>query len=127
MARSRIHVEGIDEVRKALRAVGDDAINDLKAAHAEAALIVEKRAETLVPVRTGTLRNSIRSSGTKTRGQVRAGSARVPYAGPIHFGWRARNIKPQPFLYDAADQRRDAVVDAYRHQLDVITRKHGLD
>jgi len=33
---------------------------------------------------------------------VQAGRASVPYAGPIHWGWPARNIEPQPFLTDAA-------------------------
>lgn len=31
----------------------------------------------------------------------------VPYAGPIHFGWRKRHFRPQPFLFRAAGQKQD--------------------
>ena len=43
----------------------------------------------------------------------KVGKKKVPYAGPIHFGWGRRNIHPQPFLYEALDKRRDEVLDAF--------------
>lgn len=63
--------------------------------------------------RPGTLQRSGRASGTRKQGVVRFGGPKVPYAGPVHFGALARpqggyNL-PQPFLYDAADARREAV------------------
>lgn len=119
-------IEGARELRKALNQYGDDAINDLKAAHLENANLVAGTAKTLVPVRTGNLRDTIRAAGTKTGGRVRAGFKKVPYAGPIHFGWASRYIKPQPFLYDALDQRRGEVIENYAQQLERIQRKYDI-
>lgn len=126
MSRRGVQIEGLRDLTRALDRLGDDAKNDLKKVHAGAAEDVERSARQGVPVRSGTLQRSLRSSGTKTRGVVRAGRARVPYAGPIHFGWRARNISPQPFLYDALDDRRDAVVRRYESEINRLIRKHDL-
>ena len=57
---------------------------------------------------------------------VRAGFARVPYAGPIHFGWRKRNIQPQPFLYEALDKRRNEVFDRYNKEVRNILKDKRL-
>lgn len=111
--RARVEVEGGPELRRAFRKF-DDRLGDLRAVHRSAAEVVEGEAESLVPVRTGRLRESIRVSAGKTGAGVLAGRRTVPYAGPIHFGWRIRNIEPQPFLYDALDRRRDAVLETYR-------------
>ena len=43
------------KVEKALRAIGNDAVADLKKAHAESAKIVERAARPKVPVRSGNL------------------------------------------------------------------------
>ena len=126
MTKPSITVEGAGDLRKALRKI-EGGIADLKAAHAESAVVVEKRAEQLVPYRTGTLAASIRSSGQAAGGVVRAGKASVPYAGVIHFGWKAHNIKPRPFLYDALDQRRNEVLDVYESRVGSLIHQHGLD
>lgn len=121
-----VQIEGLRELTKALNQLGDDAKNDIKSVHADAAKDVKQAAARKAPVRSGRLRSSLRSSGTKRDGRVKAGSARVPYAGPIHFGWRKRNITPQPFLYDALDDRRDAVVKRYESEINKLIRKHDL-
>ena len=122
-----IRLEGSREFRAALRAIGDD-LEDLKESHKDAAEIVARRAAVISPQREGLLRDSVDSKGTKTKGYVRAGGARsnVPYAGPIHFGWPKRNIRPQPFLYDAMDQRRDEVLGVYSARLDALARLKGV-
>ena len=127
MARAKpaITIHGLREIRRNLDGL-DDAIADLKAIHEEAAGLVEAAASPLVPRRSGTLAGTLRSSGTKTGARVKAGYKRVPYAGPIHFGWPARGIRPQPFLYDALDRRRNAVVDLYEDRVDKLISKHHL-
>ena len=52
-----------------------------------------------------------------------AGRKAVPYAGPIHFGWPARNIEPQPFLYDALDDKADEVAHLYGLGIEVLVDK----
>ena len=123
------------ELRKNLSMLDDD-FEDLKELHLALAEMVADRAASLAPVRTGRLRQTIRASGTKTGGRVRAGFKRVPYAGPVHFGWATRPdaakgwrggpIHPNPFLYDALDQRRNQVFNAYFQGVKKIQRKAGL-
>jgi hypothetical protein len=125
MTKPSITVDGADELRKALRAV-DGGIDDLKNAHAVGAKIVERRASQLVPRVSGTLAGTLRSSGQAAGGVVRAGRASVPYAGVQHFGWAAHNIRPQPFLYDALDSRRQEVLDVYDKQVRSLIDKNGL-
>jgi HK97 gp10 family phage protein len=125
-------IEGEREVRAKIRKMQDAnskgaAKSELKKFHAEGAKLVETEAASRAPVRSGTLRGSLRSSGTQKNGVVRSGSARVPYAGPIHFGWAARNIRPQPFMYDALDRRRAEVVEVFDKGLKDLIRKFNLD
>lgn len=101
----------------------DGALADLKAIHAEAARIVSDASARGVPVLSGRLRKSLRTKSTRTRGSVLAGSSLIPYAGPIHFGWPARNIEPQPFIYDALDARKDQVVDLYAKRVSGLVNK----
>lgn len=125
--RAGVEVEGGPELRRAFRKLGDRA-DDLKDAARNAATIVERRAESLVPRASGALAATIRSTATARAGTVIAGGrAMVPYAGPIHFGWHARNIEPQPFMYDALDDRRDEVVDAYRAAIDTLIRRFDAE
>lgn len=126
MTKPTIKVEGARELRKALKGV-DGGMADLKSVHADAAKIVEQRAEQLAPRRSGALAGSLRSSGQAAGGVVRAGRASVPYAGVIHFGWPGHNIKPQPFLYDALDNRREQVLDVYEKRVNALIKKNGLD
>ena len=79
-----------------------------------------------VPVLTGALAQSVRNASTKKSAKVRAGNVGVPYAGPIHFGWPSRGIRPNPFFYDAIDNRRDEVRDRYVDLVDKLTIKYNL-
>lgn len=102
------------------------AKGEMKQAHLEGAKLVRGVALGLAPAQTGRLRDTIRAAATVKSGRVRAGFKRVPYAGPIHFGWRARDISPQPFLYDALDARRSEVMATYEKQLNSIIKKYEL-
>jgi hypothetical protein len=125
--RARIQIQGLRETQKALRDMSDDLKDEMKPTHKAAAEVIVEGSKRYVPVRTGRLAASIRAVATRTSGRVRAGSAAVPYAGPIHFGWPARRIKPQPFIYDAIDSRRQEVYDLYAQRIYALIDKHGLD
>jgi len=112
------------QLRKQLADIGEEATEDLRLANLEGVDQVLEEALKRVPVKTGRLKATIRGSATKTRGTVRAGTARLRYALPIHFGWAARNIEPNTFLYDALDDRREEVLFAYERQIDNIVKKH---
>tara|TARA_R110000751_G_scaffold2292_3_gene12086 strand:- start:728 stop:1207 length:480 start_codon:yes stop_codon:yes gene_type:complete len=125
---SMVEVRGIRELRKAFRDA-EEGMEDLKGLHKYLADDVADTAKTKVPVRTGRLQRSIRGSGTKTAARVRAGNNRasgataVPYGPAIHFGWSRRGIKPQPFLYEALDDRRQEVIDAYNDEVRSLIRR----
>lgn len=125
MARPVYQIDGARELRKQLRAASAD-LGDLKAAHAEAGRIVEPVAKGRVPVRSGALRASIRSSGTQTTAVIRAGYARVPYANPIHWGWPARNIRRNAFAWDAIKSTQPRWMLAYKKAVDgILSRVRG--
>lgn len=105
-----------------MRHMGAD-LKDMQRTNKAAAQPVAARAKDLVPYLTGSLSASIRATATQTSGAVLAGKSSVPYAGPIHFGWPGHGISPQPFLYDALDQRRDEVVDIYERRVEELVRK----
>lgn len=110
---SGIKVKGLRSSIKALQAIGVDA-SDIKTAGNQAGEIVAREARTLAPVRTGALRNTIRTSKALNKVTVSAGNnGRVPYANPIHWGWFKRNIKPQPFFVKALGITRDEVYQNY--------------
>lgn len=126
MARPQVSVTGAKELRRQLKAAGDD-LSDLKATHKKIAEIVEFRALQLAPVVTGGLVRSIRSSGTKTAAITRAGRSNVPYAGPIHWGWPQRNIRAQPFLIDAQAEKYDDWFSEYTELVDKALNKISGD
>ena len=110
---SGIKVKGLRSSLKALQAIGVDA-KDIKSAGNDAGEIVAREARNLAPVRTGALRNTIRTSKALNKVSVSAGNnGRVPYANPIHWGWFKRNIKPQPFFVKALGITRDEVYQNY--------------
>ena len=110
---SGIKVKGLRSSIKALQAIGVDAA-EIKAAGNEAGEIVAREARNLAPVRTGNLRNTIRTSKALNKVSVSAGNnGKVPYANPIHWGWFKRNIKPQPFFVKALGITRDEVYQNY--------------
>lgn len=102
-----LKIDGARELRAALKKAGA-SVTELKAAHAKVAQIVADQAADRAPARSGRLRASIRGSGTNTAAIVRAGRAAVPYAAPIHWGWPRRHIRPNPFIYTAAEHTQPA-------------------
>ena len=125
MARSGgFKVDGLKALQKEIRKTEDVGMKkQLRLANKEAAQVVADQAKVEVPRRSGRLARSIGVQASQTSAFVKAGTAaRVPYAGPIHFGWPKRNIRPQPFLYEAMDKRIGEVRKAYEKNLGKITK-----
>jgi hypothetical protein len=120
-----VEVEGGKELRKSLKNV-EDGLKDLQAAHAAAAGIVAAAAPSYAPLRTGRLAGSIRGSGAKAAATVRAGGAKVPYAGVQEYGWPRRNIPAQPFLVPAAHDTEGEWRPVYEARVEeLIDKVHG--
>lgn len=97
-------VEGLNKLTRALTKAGVE-VDDLKDVFAGIAALGARVASSFVPQRSGALRATIRGNRAKSKAVVTAGRARVRYAGPINYGWQARNIAPARFM-----QRADGVV-----------------
>jgi len=110
-------IEGINKLVRALEKMDEAASEEFKAVGLRVGQIVADKAKTFVPVRSGRLQKTIRPVKTARGAKVRAGGTRVPYAGVIHFGWRQRNIRDNPFLYKAVDAKIDEVVDIYLEEV----------
>lgn len=125
MPQPQVQVQGLAQLRRTLRKAGHD-LSDMADVNAAVAGIIVRAQAARAPRRTGALAASPRPSRAKGRARVLAGGARVPYAGPIHWGWPARNISPQPWLSETAQATEPAWVDEYRRGVtDILTTVKG--
>lgn len=116
---AEVRIDGARQLRATMRRAGTD-MRELRETHAAAARVVAGRASATAPRRSGRLAGTIRPGATQTQALVRAGFGRVPYAGPIHWGWPARGIRAQPFLADAAQATEPAWVELYGRRIEQI-------
>lgn len=128
MVDQRLTVDGVEDIRRGVRQAKDaDLTRITKEAGQEGAEVVAYEAQTIVQVVSAALHDTIRAGGQVAGGVVRAGSSKVEYAGVNHFGWPARGIEPNPFLYEAADNRADEVTEMYYKRVsdiaDMIERR----
>jgi hypothetical protein len=124
-----VKIEGLSKVRRDLKKLAKDVDygDQFLALNKRLADAVTKDSMNHVPVRTGALLGSLRAAASSKSARVKAGYKAVPYAGPIHFGWPARFIKPQPFIYDAIDKRRREVAERYAELITKLIRTNDLD
>ena len=83
-----IQAGGIRRLSTSIRIMADKELGDaMIAASKAAAEKVIPYAKSMVPVTSGALQRSIKTSATRSRARISAGSAkRVPYALPVHRG-----------------------------------------
>lgn len=134
-----VKIEGLAQLTKQLKALEADKA-DLIEANVQAAETLIKSASGLVPTLTGALKGSLKASKTANYAMAKAGSARVPYANPIHWGWSIvgsnhkgtlkpgtiRNIKPTPFFAKALGYTYQEIIDDYSKTLQKLINKYGL-
>lgn len=113
-------VEGLNRVVRDLQAIGVE-VEDLKAAFSKLAEEGARRASAHVRSKSGRLAADVRGNRAKSKAVVIAGRAKVPYAGPINYGWPARNIAAQGFM-QAADAEMQPLAlrlleDEINHQI----------
>ena len=129
-SRDPIKITGLSEVQRKLRKLSTDALDlnktEFLETNKQVAEIVINETKKYVPILTGALAAAIRNASTKKSAKVRAGNAAVPYAGPIHFGWPSRSIKPNTFLYEAIDARKSEVANRYAELVSDLIVKYDL-
>lgn len=138
MASSRdftqVHIEGLRELKRDLRRLEPQVRAELRTeAFRKAANIVAAEARTLVPVRTGRLRASIKGTTSGFKGVVRSP---LPYANVIHWGGttgrghsRTRpgsvRVKGSFFITRALDRKRGQVEDQLLEGIHDVARRNG--
>ena len=127
---ARLKVEGATALRRGLRGLPVEFRKRLAKIYKAAALAGVPTAKKEAPNRSGKLAGSVRALGSQREGRIAAGKAKVPYAGPIHFGWEARGIKPNQFLFRAAGQKEDVIVGVFADEtddlIDDVFRREGV-
>jgi hypothetical protein len=131
MADTGIKVEGLRDALAALKAIGTPTA-EISAAAQQAGEIVANMSRSLVPVRSGRLRATIKSRKQARKVLVSAGNnTTVPYASPIHFGWYydknnfvKKNILPNPFFSKALGITRQQVYETYFMNINKLANKY---
>lgn len=126
-----IKVQGLQDALKALKAIGTPTA-EVSAAAQQAGEIVASMSRTLVPVRSGKLRATIKSKKQARKVLVSAGNnTTVPYANPIHWGWYydknnfvKKNIMPNPFFAKALGYTRQEVYENYFNSINKLFNKY---
>jgi hypothetical protein len=127
-----VKVVGLNEAVRALRAIGVPS-STIGAASQQAGEIVAGVGRTLVPVRTGRLRATIKAKKQARKVVVSAGNnTTVPYANPIHFGWNydkrnfvKKNIRPRPFFSNAISRTREQVYKAFFDNMEKLFKEYS--
>ena len=118
-----IEIQGARETAVKMKLLSDEAGAAVKATNREAAELVAVNAKQRAPRRSGKLAGSIRAGATLYSGTVKAGGGKIVYAAPIHWGWPAHNISPNPFLYEALDSRTPEVIGKYKRAIELIAKE----
>lgn len=111
---STVRIEGLAKFHRELKQFDPALPKELKQISKSAADLVADTSRINVPVREGTLQRAIKAAATAKGAEVRV---KLIYAPPIHFGWPGHNIEPQPFVYDAVDERADEVYAKFEQGL----------
>ena len=117
------YVTGLRELVRNLEKIGADAA-DMKQVFVAIGELVQADAAALAPRRSGRLSASIKPTKTKNKAAVRAGSARVPYAGAINYGWPKRGIGAKNFLQRAINANSEKAVHMMDEGLGKIIEQH---
>lgn len=121
---SGVQIKGLREVIRSLERFGVQ-VGDLKAAFRKVGNLVVNDAKPRTNPLTGRLAGSIRASNTKNKSIIRAGGARVPYAGVIHYGGY-HGIEGKHYLTEAIESKESQGVQVLQEELRGLIRSLDL-
>ncbi|MFM9573397.1 hypothetical protein ACKI1I_25415 [Streptomyces turgidiscabies] len=125
MAGVRVTIEGLGHVVESLEGFSVKA-SDLQNAFQRIAGTIDRSAHGLVPKLSGRLAASIKPSKAKSKATVRAGSARIPYAGVQNYG-NYHNIEAKHFMNKALEQNEARSVTEIERELDRLITHFQLN
>lgn len=106
----RVRITGLSKTLRAMEKAGASSADMKDLMHALGTTVVTA-AVPRARHATGAMASTIRAGRGKTKAVVRAGGARVPYAGAQHYGWPRRGITPNPYLRQAVDTTLPRLLD----------------
>lgn len=119
-------VDGIKEVTDSLDKV-EKNIRENLALNKELSSTIAQKASAMAPRLTGALASSVVGNPSADKAQIVAGSAAVPYAGVIEYGWPAKNKEAKPYLNKAVNDNLGYIIQKYEESIKDIVQKYDLD
>lgn len=122
---SGVYITGLREITRGMERAGVD-VEDLKDVMGRVATEAADTMQPFVPARSGKLRASVRGNRAKGKAIVTIGTARVPYAAVIQYGWPRRGIRGAGFVEKTdrvMDTRAASILEAGWGE---IAERHGL-
>jgi hypothetical protein len=121
-----ITVEGIKEVTDSLKKLNKDLESNIEL-NKELSTTLSQKASAMAPVLTGALASSVKGNPSAEKAQILAGSAAVPYAGVIEYGWPLRNIEAQPYLNPAVNDNMGYIIEKYNDSIQKAIKQYNLN
>jgi hypothetical protein len=126
MAEAGITITGVKEVTTTLSKLGRDLESNLEL-NKELSTTLSQKASAMAPKLTGALASSVVGNPSAEMAQIVAGSAAVPYAGVIEYGWPDRNIEAQPYLNKAVYDNLGYIIEKYNDSIQKAIKKYDLN
>lgn len=121
-----ITVNGIKEVTDSLKKLNKDLESNIEL-NKELSTTLSQKASALAPKLTGALASSVVGNPSAEKAQILAGSAAVPYAGVIEYGWPDRNRNAQPYLNPAVNNNMGYIIEKYNDSIQKAIQKYDLN
>ncbi len=121
-----ITVNGIKEVTDSLKKLNKDLESNIEL-NKEISTTLSQKASAMAPVLTGALASSVKGNPSAEKAQILAGSAAVPYAGVIEYGWPDRNIDAQPYLNPAVNDNMGYIIEKYNDSIQKAIKQYDLN
>ncbi len=124
----RIEVSNLKQLKALLKKMEDKHfVDSLTQAHRQVSVLASNMVQRKAPIISGRLALSTRPKPLATAGRVSIGTPRgVPYAGPVIWGWSARNIKKNPYPLKALNAGRPELIRVYEENIREVIKKAGL-
>jgi hypothetical protein len=130
----QIQIEGLRELRTALRQAGREFPRALRIALNESVEVIAEAARAEVPTLTGAAADSIVARSTQTAARIKAGGRRAPHYPWLDFGGSVGRNKSvhRPFLpggrylYPALSEHREEMIAKLEEVLVEVAQAAGL-
>jgi phage gpG-like protein len=126
MAEANISIQGVKEVTDSLSKMARNLESNIEL-NKELSTTLSQKASALAPRLTGALASSVQGNPSAEKAQILAGSAAVPYAGVIEYGWPDRNIDAQPYLNPAVNDNMGYIIEKYNDSIQKAIKQYDLN